>query len=486
MTFEPTWADSQLPPVSATLKALLSGLGNVLALDMRPELLTALNEQLGARVYHKKVTSDDISGLVCGRLSENTLLLGAETAEVVLICGSGFDSSDALRFAELARSAVSHGRRVFLVLDVGMLSPEGANSRISCFREVLRRCGVYTSTTHFSSLAEELYYAVIGVELANEPTRWMLGSLTGTDFREFRELFAAAFGQDYVQGLWTWKYGNKRGRAVLARNGGRLVAFYGSTERRIRFFGHAGVALQICDVMVAPKERGILTKKGIMFQTAAAYLEGYLCAQSNTIAYGFPTKRHMRLGEKLGLYAEVARMAELRWTGLRCTADRWSVRLGRLRPGESLNWVIDAWERMAHSLTGSICVERDLEYLLYRYLEHPTRDYLLYRVSTSVTRRLIGGIVLQAHDDGVELVDVIGPRHQFKRLVGAAQSVAAASPTRTLYCWVTDGFVKEFADDNCTVTDLGLSVPTNVWVNGPDPQLMRDKWFLMSGDTEFR
>jgi len=478
-----------LQSLKATLTPLLSSVDELLTLDLRPDIFSNLCEQLAPKVHHQEASMDEFRSWARGRLPDssfNELSLSGAGSTGILVCGLSVDSTDPLDLAKLVQSRLGLGRPMFFVLEVGTLPPQEVKPRLECLLEVLERSGVHTLTTQLAYVSKELYYAVMRLEVADDPKRWMLGNLAQTHFAEFYELFAEAFGQEYDQRLWNWKYANGRGRAVLARKAGRLVAYYGSTERRLRFFGEAGAGLQICDVMVAPKERGVLTKKGVMFQTAAAYLEAYLGVQGQTLAYGFPTKRHMRLGERLGLYAEVAKMTELRWTGLKLSSEQSSVRVRSANLSENSTWITDAWKQMARSLKGNICVERDLQYMLYRYVQHPTRDYQLYLVSTRLTRRLIGGIVLQTCDDAVELVDVIGPRKQFKRLAAAAKLVAAATPSRTLYCWITDTFAEEFADDNCVSTDLGLSVPTNVWVQGPDPQRLRGKWFLMSGDTEFR
>jgi hypothetical protein len=33
---------------------------------------------------------------------------------------------------------------------------------------------------------------------------------------------------------------------------------------------------------------------------------------------------------------------------------------------------------------------------------------------------------------------------------------------------------------------LAMQVPANAYSPGPSPALLRDRWFLMAGDTDFR
>ena len=483
-------SSNHLHHLKAALKPLFASANELIALDFRPDLFSNLCGDLAPRVHHQEASLDDSRA----RAGESTPVSGANWlpssfqsgSASVLVCGLDVDSLEPFDLAKLVASPSVRKRPCFIVLGLGTITTREAELRLGSLHQVLARCGVSASPLQLVDVGDETYYAVIKLEVTEQTERWTLGNLQDTDFEEFHELFVNAFGEDYDQGLWNWKYAEGRGRAVVARRLGRLVAYYGSTERKIRFFGKAGAGLQICDVMVAPKERGIVTKKGAMFLTAAAYIEAYLGVQGKTLGYGFPTKRHMRLGDRLGLYAEVAKMTELRWSGLTIPKDKSRDLILDARSSDDLSWINAAWKKMAQTLADSICTERDLQYLHFRYLEHPTRDYKLYRVSTRLTSRLIGGIVMQKTDEAYELVDVIGPRKNFNRLAAAAKSVAAATQCRALYCWVTDTFVRDFADDTCVVTDLNLSVPTNVWAHGPEPQRLWGKWFLMSGDTEFR
>ncbi len=147
----------------------------------------------------------------------------------------------------------------------------------------------------------------------NHRPRWRLSGLAETDFGPFAALFASAFQHPISIDLWRWKYAAGRGVAVCAWRGADLIAHYGGMLRQVLAFGLPVTALQVCDAMVAVKERGVLSKSGAMFQVTATFLELYQGLARVPLAFGFPNQRAMALGELTGLYAEVGRLAEVSW-----------------------------------------------------------------------------------------------------------------------------------------------------------------------------
>ena len=73
-------------------------------------------------------------------------------------------------------------------------------------------------------------------------------------------------------------------------------------------------AVQITDVMVSPRDRGILRRDGAFALAAASFPEcftGY--GAKALIGFGFPSERHFRAAALRRLYAEVDRIREMTW-----------------------------------------------------------------------------------------------------------------------------------------------------------------------------
>jgi hypothetical protein len=319
------------------------------------------------------------------------------------------------------------------------------------------------------------------------PPRWQLGHLSDPGFVGFSKLFRDSFQLEPNPPLWNWKYGEGRGRSVIATRGGRLIAHYGSTLRAVSVFGDVGTAIQICDVMVDPHERGVMTRQGAMYITTTTFLEIYLGLLQYDIAYGFPNRRHMQLGERLGLYAEVARMVEIRW---RPTTPKPSPgsRLHALN-ADSLSYqglINKVWSKMAKDLAGKIVIIRDWDYIKYRYFRHPTNSYSVFGVISRWTGKLEGVIVLRQENQMCELVDMVVPLAKLPKMIDQACRVASRWGCESLYCWCTDYHAPLLATHAGVISPLDISVPASLWPPGRETAHLKDKWWLMSGDTEFR
>ena len=165
---------------------------------------------------------------------------------------------------------------------------------------------------------------------------------------EVFELYERAFGTSIDPRLWDWKFGQGRGIGVLAIKSGHVIAHYGGIVRQVLFEGESGRALMPADVMVAPEERGVLTRNGVMKRTARYLFDRHLGeGRTCRLAVGFPTRRHRLLGERLGLYEDGGPLTELVWNPVRRRG--WAgldVRIRILDGRDRLTWCDAAWSQM--------------------------------------------------------------------------------------------------------------------------------------------
>lgn len=299
-------------------------------------------------------------------------------------------------------------------------------------------------------------------------------------------LFEQVFGQAMPEALWAWKYAEGRGMAITASRDDHLVAHYGGVTRRILFKGGPALGLQVCDVMVAPGERAVMTRRGVFLQTAAAFLELYCgVEQRHRVAYGFPNSRHMRLAERLGLYGEVDTLVERRWGG----ADRspfWGGRgceiSVRELAGPELTTV---WQAMAQDFSDQLLVVRDSDYLRYRYVDHPVHRYVLLGLRHRWTGRLQGVVVVRPEQEQCRLMDLIGPVNLFPRLIALARSRLSDWGATELIGWFTRSQVARLASTGGITRDTDISIPANTWSVGPPLSELQGRWWLTMGDTDF-
>ena len=318
--------------------------------------------------------------------------------------------------------------------------------------------------------------------------RWILRSPAGEgDHAGCRSLFLRAFDQVISPELWEWKYGSGRGRATMAMRGERVIAHYGCVSRRILMRGQEIRALQICDVMVDPAERAIMTRTGAFFQVARSAQEAFIgFGADHELGYGFPNQRHMRLAETMGLYDEVERLVELEWPTAGRRHRLWTTKAelsdGREMDRRSLAGV---WERMRHRMMDQILVVRDADYWQYRYTENPKYDYAMLSVRRCLSNQLIGIVVLRREAEECKLIDVLAEPRHMKLLVSHARRQAAEWGVPVLKAWLTQHCAHWLAGRDAVYRSTDIVIPLNIHARVHLTEEVRGRWFLMMGDTDF-
>ena len=312
--------------------------------------------------------------------------------------------------------------------------------------------------------------------------RWRVGHVLPTDFDEVATLFQDVFGHPLSRALWDWKYGAGRGNAVLVRSDGQVVAHYGGIYRDILLCGKPDRVAQIGDVMVQSRERGVLTRNGPFFLIGTSWPEVY-----GPRGFGFPNARAMRVAEKMGLYTRAGQMAQVRWQPSAPRA-RLGSRLRSLARGNAADGALVAplWAAMAHDLRESVVGVRDWAYLERRYFSHPHNHYELLLVSARFTGKPLGVVVLRRLEDACELLDVIAPLANFESVIDQARRLTGRWGLPSLYAWTASTHLPLFVACGGTEEPLNVLIPASSWTADPQSELFVDKWWLMSGDTDFR
>lgn len=314
---------------------------------------------------------------------------------------------------------------------------------------------------------------------------WRAGWAEPADEAELLDLFRRAFGQDMSPAVWRWKYRAARPCGALARRGGHIVAFYGGLPRPVSLFGAPAVAVQIGDVMVDPRERGVLTRRGPFFLAAEQYLRQHVGrGKTYPLAFGFPSARACRLGEKLGLYAKAGEILRVDWPALPARPTPW-LSTRPLAAGDRAA-VDRLWLEMAAALRRDIVGVRDAAYLRGRYLEHPARRYWVLLARKRLGGAPFGVIVARTLDGELELVDLVAPPERVPTLVAIVRRLACTLGKPTAFTWTAAQHAALFAGRDGAVSPTHIVVPTLAWPSAIPPAEIDGRWWLMPGDTDFR
>lgn len=331
-------------------------------------------------------------------------------------------------------------------------------------------------------------YALLHFRKKSLP-KWRLQLLGKNHTPAMLGLFKDTFHHDMTPAAWQWKYGDNLSHQVGAWLGDKLIAHYGGVGRKILLFGQPQMAVQICDVMVDTSERGVLTRRGPFFLTTATFLERFIgYGKPYLIGFGFPNDRHMKIAERHGLYAAVGRMTEFSWS-TRSRFPLWGTRLHLISHDQtSLTkaTVNQCWQRMAKDLQNAIVGVRDWEYVLHRYLNHPQQRYQVVLVKSRFSPRARGILVLRFDPEGCEILDLIAPLAEIPLLITHARRLAGLQGAARVFCRITENFARHFAVTGGTQHAVNIHIPANTWSDGPSPEILEDRWWLMSGDKDFR
>jgi ABC-type polysaccharide/polyol phosphate transport system ATPase subunit len=323
-------------------------------------------------------------------------------------------------------------------------------------------------------------------EMVRQP-RWRLEWIRTQNVpHEWFDLFQLCFGHTMSRQQFQWKYAATELAGMGVYSGDRLIAFYGGSPRAVMMQGQSILAAQIGDVMVQPEERGVLSHHGPFWLACSSFLEQTMGHdRPYAIGFGFPNAKAMRLGERLHTYEAVDQMIEVNWAVPALRPDVFSQ--ATLLSSLDEFAVNTCWAAMLQDMPDSVLTVKNWAFVENRYLQHPSLRYVAYLVRKRMSGVPLGVVVLrETGDHDVELLDVIGSPSVFETLIRAALRHAHLSGRRRLFSWVTQSHRSLLQVWHAQTTAIDVWIPANAWTTGLMPDQLRNKWWLMGGDTDFK
>ena len=314
-------------------------------------------------------------------------------------------------------------------------------------------------------------------------------------------LHTQVFGPDVDVNWFAWKYGHApaqgQGQAVGLWNGSDLIGYCGGVPR-VLWHGETTLqGLQIGDVMIHPKWRGILTRRGPFFHVSQRFYQsriGSLPSFPFQLSFGFPSQRHLRLAVMLGLLHDGGTIENLHWDTAGASLPafwQWStLQPTNPRFERSVNRV---WKSMHQSRIGHLCIgQRDADYVRWRYIERPpsvnaphANRYSFFQLRRPWSLFPEGLAVLAIHDKRAQWLDWIGPLELMPLAVRASRWELYRSGVHELTAWASPAVANWLHDSGIAHRDVcsGLGIPTTSALTDKDRESLQ--WWLMGGDTDF-
>ena len=343
-----------------------------------------------------------------------------------------------------------------------------------------------TSSRAWLLLAEKFGYNNLYIEkglrfkYCGVKKKWLPRPIVEVSIEQIQTLFNLVFNQQISTDVWKWKYANGRGDAVVIKGEEGVLAHCGAIYRDVLVRGETRTIAQLVDVMVHPKHRGFLTKRGPFFLATSSCIEAYA-----NISYGFPNKRHMELGEKIGFYKGVDKLLELHWR-----PSRWMQRIlykfVRIDFSSELHKknIKLLWNCMERSLENYALGVRDLKWLEYRYALHPENKYEIFGVENKLTGRWLCVVVIKIHGKSMELVDFVADVNLAGNIIKQLRIFCRERGCDDLNTWAAENTIKFYHGSNFEIRDPSVMVPTIIWMD-PCKASLLSQWWLSPGDSDF-
>ncbi len=327
--------------------------------------------------------------------------------------------------------------------------------------------------------------------------------------RAHREVFGSEVDADWFR----WKYAQGVG-AGLFRDG-ELAAFCGGVPRPLWWRGQRLKGLQITDVMVREPWRQVGRRGGAFARVSAALYGrqlGTVSAASDLggrqalahgapfdVGYGFPSHRHLKLAEMLGLLRDGGPVMAAVWTDTARPVmdqvlgngaqgpDPWLAE--ELDPAGALGAAQRGWSLMGNDLRDAVVGERGWEALHWRYLAQP-RGAALGPVRFLGLRRpwhpWPSGVVVVRDDLHKTMwLDWIGPPAMLRLAWAHALRCSLDGGASEMHGWFSARPWAMLAHTSPAgsgeVARLGIPVAGRF----SERDLEGASWWMMAGDTDF-
>ena len=329
----------------------------------------------------------------------------------------------------------------------------------------------------------------VNIKADNSGSDYTTRVARSTDAEAICGLFRKVFKEEMTLAHWRWKYERDLSRAIVVYRDKQLVAHYGGVGTRILLEGKTSTAIQVTDLMVDPQVRNAVRSNSPFYLSAKKFLESFVGFDKPfLLGYGFPSGRAMDLSEKLGLFMPVGNMWEARWP---VKQDQY-LDVKNLLTLDKNNFhsyektINSLWKKFSHHFSNHYICDKNADYFKWRFLLHPSKKYSIHIVPGRLTK-VPKAIFVLRHDQNKKsmLMDILCSSLDLEKIIKLALGMSAHKGSSQVITWHSDSFKKVFSVLSSVQEPLAIKIPANIGSVGPDPELQKNKWWFMPGDTDY-
>ncbi len=263
------------------------------------------------------------------------------------------------------------------------------------------------------------------------------------DMGQVIALWNCAFNQTMDERVWRWKFHNcpfGRQTMLCFTENHVPIAMYAGIPFRANWEGRSIRMTHLIDNMSHPEYRHLTNgRKGLFVQTAEHFFDTYGNGTEPGFFYGFPGKRHFRLGAMLLDYNSLsggaayleARLPKINIPFFRVPSKK--VELLRHVTGE----LDELWNKAARYYPFSAV--RDAQFMRWRFFDRPGADYHVYVYRSG--QSLSACAVVRFDTDAATIVDILAlpDENALRDIVRAIGSQCRKKRIRTMKIWLPAG-----------------------------------------------
>lgn len=225
-------------------------------------------------------------------------------------------------------------------------------------------------------------------------------------------LWEAAFYKKLANDIWKWKYlENPYGKQIMlcVSEDNTPVAMYSGIPYEANWQGHKVRFTHPMDNMSHPDHRDALSgRKGLFVKTAEHFFDRYGGMEDSVFMYGFPGKRHFKLGQLVMHYKALPEGPAFFCFPTNSKKFKTKKFLATIDLVKDLDIKIDQlWQSL--KVYYPFAINRDSIFLEWRFMRNPNSIYEIYILKSFFGPKLLGYAVLGVQDDKAKLVDILVP-----------------------------------------------------------------------------
>lgn len=274
--------------------------------------------------------------------------------------------------------------------------------------------------------------------------RFFIRPFAVEDREKVLRLWAIAFDKTMPLALWRWKYEAnpfETSMIVCESEAGEIAAFLAGIHYPAMWKGRKVHFLHVVDNMSHPGYRGVLSgKKGLFARTAEHYFRSHTGPDKCVFVYGYPGKRHFRLGQHVLGYTALPRGMTYLWANI----QNIKIIVGRsLKIIEKIGNASEDFDGLCRKAAHEypFVVRRDTMFIRWRFLSHPLHKYRLFVCRGLLGKHIHAFAVAQQDEHRARIVDLfaLGDERDAMFLVIRMASDLERSGVKNLECWLPEG-----------------------------------------------